>query len=187
MVHGDHKALLAKSVTGGVVVIDAAEAATSYLSGTLANCLQTLCRTMRRTRAQRNDDPKGRISEEGAADLRENNPNWPLLSYFTYLQRPSQAEGGENGTRNSIPLFSRSGMKRSVKRSWQPLAVLAALGACFVVALFLDLRALADELSYEHRLIACTGMYELKDNLSGDDPRTICTRVLAESLAMDQD
>ena len=78
-------------------------------------------------------------------------------------------------------------MKRSVKRSWHPLAVLAALGVCFAVALFLDLRALADELGYEHRLIACTGMYELKDNLSGDDPRTICTRVLAESLAMDQD
>ncbi|HEX6842604.1 MAG TPA: hypothetical protein VF113_13795 [Stellaceae bacterium] len=67
-----------------------------------------------------------------------------------------------------------------------PLAALAALGAFFLLGLTYDLHALADELGYQHRLMACIGMYEMKaTNLSDEDPRTICDRALAEPAAAD--
>lgn len=67
-----------------------------------------------------------------------------------------------------------------------PLAALAALGAFFLLGLTYDLHALADEFGYQHRLMACIGMYQMKaTNLSDEDPRTICDRALAEPVAAD--
>jgi hypothetical protein len=64
------------------------------------------------------------------------------------------------------------------------VAALAALGAFFLVGLTYDLHALANELGYQHRLMACIGMYEMKaTNLSDEDPRTICDRALAAPTA----
>jgi hypothetical protein len=68
-----------------------------------------------------------------------------------------------------------------------PATALAALGAFFIVGLMFDLRALADELGYQHRLMACVGMYEMKLNLSDEDPRTICNRALIGPVAADFD
>lgn len=69
-----------------------------------------------------------------------------------------------------------------------PAAALAALGAFFLAGLSYDLRALADELGYRHRLMACIGMYEMKaNNLSDEDPRTICDRALIGPVAADFD
>jgi hypothetical protein len=68
-----------------------------------------------------------------------------------------------------------------------PSTALAALGAFFVVGLMFDLRALADELGYQHRMMACMGMYEMKANLSVEDPRTICSRALIGPVAADFD
>ncbi len=50
-----------------------------------------------------------------------------------------------------------------------------------------DLRALADELGYQHRLMACMGMYELKVNISDEDPLAICNRALVGPVAADFD
>ena len=67
-----------------------------------------------------------------------------------------------------------------------PAAALAALGAFFLVGLTYDLHALADELGYQHRLMACIGIYEMKaTNLSDEDPRTICDRALVGPMAAD--
>ncbi len=68
-----------------------------------------------------------------------------------------------------------------------PSAALAALGAFFIVGLMFDLRALADELGYQHRLMACMGMYELKVNISDEDPLAICNRALVGPVAADFD
>jgi len=68
-----------------------------------------------------------------------------------------------------------------------PFAALAALGAFFLTGLMFDLRALADELDYQHRLMACVGMYELKANISDETPRTICNRALVGPVAADFD
>jgi hypothetical protein len=69
-----------------------------------------------------------------------------------------------------------------------PVAALAALGAFFLVGLTYDLHALADELGYQHRLMACMGIYEMKaTNLSDEDPRTICDRALVGPVAADLD
>ena len=69
-----------------------------------------------------------------------------------------------------------------------PVAALAALGAFFLVGLTYDLHALADELGYQHRLMACIGMYEMKaPNLSDENPRTICDRALVAPVAADFD
>jgi hypothetical protein len=66
-----------------------------------------------------------------------------------------------------------------------PAAAVGALGAFFLVGLMYDLRSLADELDYQHRLMACIGMYELKTNISDEDPRTICNRALIGPVAAD--
>ena len=69
-----------------------------------------------------------------------------------------------------------------------PAAALAALGAFFLVGLTYDLHALADELGYQHRLMACIGIYEMKaTNLSDEDPRSICDRALVGPVAADLD
>ena len=69
-----------------------------------------------------------------------------------------------------------------------PAAALAALGAFFLVGLTYDLHALANEFGYQHRLMACMGMYEMKaTNLSDEDPRTICDRALVGPVAADFD
>jgi hypothetical protein len=68
-----------------------------------------------------------------------------------------------------------------------PAAVLLALGAFFAIGLMYDLHALADELGYQHRLMACIGMYEMKQNLSDEDPRTLCDRALIGPVAADFD
>ncbi len=74
----------------------------------------------------------------------------------------------------------------SIKTS--PAAALAALGAFFLVGLTYDLHALANEFGYQHRLMACMGMYEMKaTNLSDEDPRTICDRALVGPVAADFD
>ena len=77
-------------------------------------------------------------------------------------------------------------MRALLAMKTSPAAALAALGAFFVVGLFYDLHALADELGYQHRLMACMGMYEMKaTNLSDEDPRTICDRALVGPVAAD--
>lgn len=69
-----------------------------------------------------------------------------------------------------------------------PAVALAALGAFFLLGLTYDLHALADELGYQHRLMACMGMYEMKaTNLSNEDPRAICDRALVAPVAADFD
>jgi hypothetical protein len=66
-----------------------------------------------------------------------------------------------------------------------PAAAFAALGAFFVVGLMYDMRSLADELGDQHRLMVCMGTYELKTNISDEDPRTICNRALIRPVAAD--
>ena len=66
-----------------------------------------------------------------------------------------------------------------------PSAAVAALGAFFFVGLMYDLRSLADEFDYQHRLMACMGMYELKTNISDEDSRTICDRAVIRPAAAD--
>jgi hypothetical protein len=69
-----------------------------------------------------------------------------------------------------------------------PATALAALAAFLLIGLTYDLRALANELGYQHRLMACIGIYDMKaTNLSDEDPRTICARSLARPLAADFD
>jgi len=69
-----------------------------------------------------------------------------------------------------------------------PAAALVALGIFFLVGLSYDLHALADEFGYQHRLMACIGMYEMKaTNLSDEDPRTICDRALVAPETKDLD
>ncbi len=58
-------------------------------------------------------------------------------------------------------------------------AALAAIGALFLVGFVYDLRTLENELGYQHRLLACIGMYDIKSNLSPENPRTICERAVA--------
>jgi hypothetical protein len=65
--------------------------------------------------------------------------------------------------------------------------VLAVLGAFFIVGLVFDLRALAGELGYQHRMMACMGMYEMMASLSDEDPHTICDRAVVAPLAADFD
>jgi hypothetical protein len=62
-------------------------------------------------------------------------------------------------------------------------AALAATGALFLAGFVYDLRTLQNDLANQHRLMACIGMYELKSNLSSENPRTICERAVA-ALAM---
>ena len=62
---------------------------------------------------------------------------------------------------------------------------LAALGAFFLAGLVYDLRSLEDELGYQHRLMACLGLYELKANLSNESPRALCERAVIGPLAAD--
>jgi hypothetical protein len=79
-------------------------------------------------------------------------------------------------------------MRALLAMKTSPAAALAALGAFFLVGLSYDLHALADELGYQHRLMACIGIYEMKaTNLSNEDPRTICDRALVEPVAADLD
>jgi hypothetical protein len=78
-------------------------------------------------------------------------------------------------------------MRAFLAMKTSPSTALAALGAFFVIGLMFDLRALADELDYQHRLMACLGMYELKANISDEDPRTICNRALVGPVAADFD
>ena len=79
-------------------------------------------------------------------------------------------------------------MRALLDMKTSPAAALAALGAFFLVGLSFDLHALANELGYQHRLMACIGMYEMKGtNLSDEDPRTICDRALVEPLAAELD
>ena len=67
-----------------------------------------------------------------------------------------------------------------------PIAALAALGAVFLAGLSYDLHALANEFGYQHRLMACIGMYDMKGtNLSNEDPRTICDRALVAPVPAD--
>lgn len=69
-----------------------------------------------------------------------------------------------------------------------PVATLVALGVFFLGGLSYDLHALAGEFGYQHRLMACIGMYEMKaTNLSDEDPRTICDRALVAPAAADLD
>jgi hypothetical protein len=79
-------------------------------------------------------------------------------------------------------------MRALLAMKTSPLAALAALGTFFLVGLSFDLHALANELGYQHRLMACIGMYEMKGtNLSDEDPRTICDRALIEPVAAELD
>jgi hypothetical protein len=78
-------------------------------------------------------------------------------------------------------------MRTLVLMKTSPLTALAGLAAFFAVGLMFDLRALADELSQQHRLMACMGMYELKANISDEDPRAICNRALVGPVATDFD
>ena len=79
-------------------------------------------------------------------------------------------------------------MRALLAMKTSPAAALAALGAFFLVGLTYDLHALADEFGYQHRLMACLGMYEMKaTNLSDEDPRTICDRALVGPVAADLD
>jgi len=82
---------------------------------------------------------------------------------------------------------NRVEMRALLAMKTSPSTALAALGAFFVIGLMFDLRALADELGYQHRLMACLGMYELKANISDEDPRTICNRALVGPVAADFD
>lgn len=79
-------------------------------------------------------------------------------------------------------------MRAFLAMKTSPAAALAALGAFFLVGLTYDLHALANEFGYQHRLMACMGMYEMKaTNLSDEDPRTICDRALVGPAAADFD
>ena len=79
-------------------------------------------------------------------------------------------------------------MRAFLAMKTSPAAALAALGAFFLVGLTYDLHALANEFGYQHRLMACIGMYEMKaTNLSDEDPRTICDRALVGPVAADFD
>lgn len=62
------------------------------------------------------------------------------------------------------------------------VAVVAAVGAMLVVGFAYDVWALENELEYQHRLMACIGMYEVKSNLSRENPRAICERAAAATV-----
>jgi len=79
-------------------------------------------------------------------------------------------------------------MRALLAMKTSPVAALAALGAFFLLGLTYDLHALANEFGYQHRLMACIGMYEMKGtNLSDEDPRTICDRALVAPATADLD
>ena len=67
-----------------------------------------------------------------------------------------------------------------------PMA-LAAIGALFLVGVVNDLRTLENEFGYQHRLMACIGMYAVKLNLSAENPRTICERAAALQVTAELD
>lgn len=79
-------------------------------------------------------------------------------------------------------------MRALLAMKTSPVAALAGLGAFFLLGLMYDLHALAAEFGYQHRLMACIGLYEMKaTNLSDEDPRTICDRALVAPVAADLD
>jgi len=78
-------------------------------------------------------------------------------------------------------------MRASFPMSPRRSAALTAIGALFLVGFAYDMRTLENELGYQHRLLACIGMYEIKTNLSHENPRAICERAVAFRVAADLD